>query len=91
MKAPIQIRREDVAADIRTLAELMKVSITDAVSAAVRAELERKQAEAEKAKKARWEEANRILKEIHAMPRIGPLLTDADFYDEDGLPKSPWS
>lgn len=91
MSTPIQIRREDVAADIRALAELMKVSITDAVSAAVRAELGRKQAEAEQAKKAKWEEANRILKEIHALPRVGPVLTDADLYDEDGLPKSPWS
>jgi len=27
-----------------------------------------------------------IQKEIAALPIIGPLLTDADIYDEEGLP-----
>ncbi len=87
MKAPIQIRREDVAEDIRKLAGLMKVSLTEAVAVAVRDELERRAQEREE----RWREAERLVKEFHKLPKTGPLLTDADLYDEDGLPKSPWS
>ncbi len=91
MKAPIQIRREDVANDIRALAELMKVSITDAVAEAVRVKLESQKAKLAAERAAQWEEADRLLQEIRRMPRVASPWTDEDLYDEDGLPKSPWS
>jgi len=28
-----------------------------------------------------------IVERFNALPVVGPLLTDADIYDEDGLPK----
>ena len=91
MKAPIQIRREDVANDIRALAEIMKVSITDAVAVAVRTGLETEKAKRAAERAAKWKEADRLIEEFQKLPRVGPMLTDADLYDEDGLPKSPWS
>ena len=39
MPSPIQIKRPEVADDIRTLAALMGVSITDAIANAVRGQL----------------------------------------------------
>ncbi len=88
MRAPIQIRREDVAEDIRALAELMKVSITDAVGEVVRAKLAEEKARVEAARTERNQEMKRLLEEIWKLPRVGPILTDEDMYDEDGLPKS---
>jgi hypothetical protein len=35
MKAPIQIRREDVTSQIRQLSEVTQLSVTDAVALAV--------------------------------------------------------
>jgi hypothetical protein len=83
MKAPIQIRREDVANDIRALAEIMKVSITDAVGEVVRAKLAEEKARAEAARAERNKEMRRLLEEFWKLPRVGPLLTDEDMYDED--------
>lgn len=87
MIAPIQIRNPEVVRDIRLLAELMRQPITDVVAEAVRAKL----AEAQLAKEADIERRSKEIKEIHkrvaALPRIGRLLTDADLYDADGLPK----
>jgi hypothetical protein len=87
MKAPIQIRREDVATDIRALSELLKVSITDAVAVAVRTRLAEEQQRAATEKAERWKEVTRLVEEFQRLPRVGPLLTDEDLYDEDGLPK----
>lgn len=91
MKAPIQIRREDVAEDIRKLAGLMKVSLTEAVAVAVRERLEEAERQRRKQIEERDREIQELLKAFWALPKTGPLLTDADLYDEDGLPKSPWS
>ncbi|MBM3758924.1 MAG: hypothetical protein FJW36_01625 [Acidobacteria bacterium] len=87
MKAPIQIRREDVAADIRALAELMKVSITEAVSAAVTEKLEEERQKAAAEKAERWKRVDELIAELQKLPRVGPMLTDDDLYDEYGLPK----
>jgi hypothetical protein len=35
----------------------------------------------------RLETARRLVADFNALPVVGPLLTDADIYDEDGLPK----
>ncbi|MFN0100831.1 MAG: type II toxin-antitoxin system VapB family antitoxin [Bryobacteraceae bacterium] len=73
--------------DIRLLAELTGQPITDAVAEAVRAKL----VDAQRAKEADIAERLRrvavVQARIAALPRIGELPTDADFYDEDGIPR----
>ncbi len=88
MSATFQIRRPQVADDIRALSELMKVSMTDAVEAAVREKLESETKRREAARAENWREAQQIVKEFRKLPIVGPRLTDADLYDEDGMPKS---
>ena len=89
MIAPIQIKKQDVVRDIRLLAELKNQPITDVVAEAVRAKL----GEAQRARDVDIADRLRRIEEIHkriaALPKIGPLLTDADFYDEDGFPICP--
>jgi hypothetical protein len=85
MTKPIQIRKDDVARDIRELAALRGASITDVVGEAVRTELERERRRG--STEAREREIDRILARVRALPRTGQMLTDDDLYDEDGLPK----
>jgi antitoxin VapB len=85
MNAPIQIRRDDVVQDIRELASLTEQSITDAVASAVRAELARTRAKS--GLEARRQAVQEIVRQFRELPVVGPMLTDADFYDEDGLPR----
>ena len=89
MTVPIQIKNPDVVRDIRLLAELTHQPITDVVAEAVRIKL----AEAQRARAAdiadRLRRVAEIQERIAALPRMGPPLTDADFYDEDGFPICP--
>lgn len=89
MIAPIQIRKPDVVRDIRLLAELMHQPITDVVAEAVRTKLGMAQRAREADIAERLRRVAEIQERIAALPRIGPLLTDADFYDENGLPICP--
>jgi hypothetical protein len=84
MALPIHIERPDVAADVQALAELSGLSVTDAVGRAVRTQLaiERDAKLAERLK-----EVDEIVDRFNRLPVVGPLLTDDDLYDEDGLPK----
>lgn len=85
MNAPIQIRRDDVVQDIRELATLTHQPITEAVALAVRAELARARRRSDiEVRRAAVEDAIRRFREA---PVVGPMPTDADFYDEDGLPR----
>ena len=85
MNAPVQIRRDDVVRDIRELATLTAKPITEAVALAVRAELRR--ARAQDGLEARRQAVAAIVKQFRELPVVGPDLTDADLYDEDGLPR----
>ena len=87
MNAPVQIRKPDVTERLRSLAQREGLSITDLVDEMARdrearantvrqAEIDRKIAAAEA-----------IVAHFQSLPILGPLLTDDDFYDEDGLPK----
>lgn len=87
MNAPVQIKNEDVTARLRRLAAREGVSMTDLVdqmsrerearlSDAFEAEVERKIAA-----------ANEIVRHFQTLPILGPIPTDDDLYDEDGLPK----
>lgn len=85
MTKPIQIKREDVARDVRILAARSGQSITDAVGQLVRAELA--QPERRSGPEAKLAAVRRIVAEYKALPKTGMTLTDGDLYDEDGLPK----
>jgi hypothetical protein len=87
MIAPIQIRRADVSDKVRTLAALMGTSITDAIGIAVEAQLAVERAKASKGLSLRRAEAKRKLAGIRRLPVTGPLLSDDDLYDPDGLSK----
>ena len=85
MTIPIQIRRDDVVQDIRELAMLTDQPITDAVAGAVRAELARARSRSTiDERRAAVEEAVRRFQ--HA-PVVGPMLTNEDLYDDDGMPR----
>ena len=87
MRGPIQIKRQDVTDDIRALADLTGVSITDAIQTAVKSQLaiERVKANAKLSK--RRLQAEKALAELRRLPVVGPILTDKDLYDSEGLPK----
>lgn len=87
MNAPIQIRKPELARKIRELAELKGKSITDAVAEVVDRELDRVRQESAAELAARRARIEEIIARLAALPNVGPLLTDDDLYDEDGLPK----
>jgi hypothetical protein len=84
---PIQIRNPDVVRAIREVAAKRGQPITEALGDMAKAELSRLASDEE----ARVQDRLRIIREsverFNALPIVGPLLTDDDLYDEDGLPK----
>lgn len=87
MNAPVQIRKAETVERLRRLAALEGKSITDLVDEMVRERDARLEAahEADIAERRRGVEE--AVRRFNALPIVGPLLTDDDFYDEDGLPK----
>ncbi|ODT86273.1 type II toxin-antitoxin system VapB family antitoxin [Phenylobacterium sp. SCN 70-31] len=85
MTKPIQIRKEDVASDIRRLATLTGESITDAVAEAVREKLDR--IESDRGLADRRRRVRELVASFAALPKTGHRLTDDDLYDDYGLPK----
>ena len=85
--AVIQIKRSEVTEEVRALAELTGVSITDAIGIAVKHQLEIERAKADLRLAKRRKEVGKLLNEIRRLPVVGPRLTDEDLYDENGLPK----
>lgn len=87
MNAPVQIRKAEVVERLRRLANLEGKSITDLVDEMVRERDERlaraRDAEIER----KMAEVREIIAHFQSLPIVGPLLTDDDLYDEDGLPK----
>ena len=84
---PIQIRRGDIVSDVRELARLTNLPISDAVAVAVRKELDHIKTSRNAEHEARLEGALAILARMDALPQLEPWPTEDDFYDEDGLPK----
>ena len=84
---PIQIRNPDVVRAIRQLAAEKRLPITEVVGEAVNAELSRITAGREAEVQRRLAAVRAIVERFNALPVVGPLLTDDDLYDEDGLPK----
>ncbi|TFW12768.1 ribbon-helix-helix protein, CopG family [Brevundimonas intermedia] len=87
MNAPVQIRKPEVAERLRELARLEGKSITDLVEEMVRERDERLVARREAEIEAKLAAVEEIVAHFNSLPIVGPLLTDDDFYDEDGLPK----
>jgi hypothetical protein len=87
MPGPIQIKRPGVADDIRALADLMGVSITDAIASAVRGQLAIERVKGDAKLRRRRKDAEKALAELRSLPVIGPDISDKDLYDENGLPK----
>ena len=87
MPPPIQIKRPDVAEDIRTLAALAGLSITEAVGNAVRAQLAIEKVKASAKLSRRLLEAEKALADLRKLPVVGAELTDDDLYNHEGLPK----
>jgi hypothetical protein len=85
MTIPVQIRNDDVVRAIRELAALKQKPITEAVAEAVEAELERARRRSDM--EARRRDVRRLVAEFNALPKVGPMLTDEDLYDQDGLPR----
>jgi hypothetical protein len=86
MTRPVQVRNDDVAREIRELAELMGRPITTALGAVVHNELVRLKQRMGSAEE-RSRRIDAILARIDRLPRTGETLTDDDLYDEDGLPR----
>ncbi len=87
MTKPIQIRNPEVVRDLRALAKRLNKPITELVGELVRERAAKatrlSEGEIERRRKAVAE----ILGRVDALPVVGPLLTDDDLYDENGLPK----
>ncbi len=83
MSAPVQIRKPEITERLRRIAAREGKSITDLVDELTLERDQQIEAEVERRRSA----VKALLNEVDALPRIGPLLTDDDLYDEDGLPK----
>jgi hypothetical protein len=86
-EAPIQIRNPHVIRDIRALAERLDRPITEVVAEAVRRRLAEEEAQDQDGQAARRRRLADILTRIDALPRLGPRLSDSDFFDSEGFPR----
>lgn len=84
MDTVIEITQPEVAENVRALAELTGVSVTEAIGAAVKDRLDLERYRRRPKNIAR---AHQLIEEIWKLPVVGPTLTDDDLYDADGLPK----
>ena len=87
MNAPIQIRNAGVVKDIRELADRTHLPITEAVARVVRAEIDRLRSDDAERIAAQLKAVEEIVERVRNLPKIGPMLTDDDLYDELGLPR----
>ena len=87
----LNIKNEDVIANVRKLAEIKGTSLTAAIDEAVAREIERIDAERERDLARRRKEIDALLADIRS--RIRPLREGevgsdtSDFYDDWGMPK----
>lgn len=85
--APIQIRNPEVVRAIRALAEKTGQPLTEAVGVAVKQELRRQKFERDAEFERRLKAIHEVAEKFRDLPIVGPLITDDDIYDEDGMPK----
>jgi hypothetical protein len=87
MTSPVQIRKSETVERLRRLAVLEGKSITDLVDEMARERDERMTAARDEDIAERRRGVEEAVRRFNALPVVGPLLTEDDFYDEDGLPK----
>ena len=87
MTGPVQIRRQDVIEDIRELAELTGMSMTEAIGMAVKTQLAAERSKAATNISSRRKRAEAALAELRSLPVVGPGIPDDDLYGPDGLPR----
>jgi hypothetical protein len=87
MNAPVQIRKAETVERLRRLAALEGKTITELVDEMVRERDQRMAAEREADIAERRRGVEEAVRRFNALPVVGLLLSDDDFYDEDGLPK----
>ncbi len=87
MNAPVQIRKFDTVERLRRLAALEGRSITDLVDEMARERDERLTAARDGDVEQRRQAVEEAVRRFRNLPIVGPMLTDDDFYDENGLPK----
>lgn len=87
MNAPVQIRKAATVERLRRLAALEGKTITELVDELARERDERLAATREADIERRLGQVRETVRRFQALPIVGPLLTDDDFYDKDGLPK----
>ncbi len=73
--------------DIRALAELTGVSMTEAIGTAVKAQLATERSKAATKLSSRRKRVEAALAELRNLPVTGPKLSDDDLYGPDGLPR----
>jgi hypothetical protein len=87
MNAPVQIRKAATVERLRRLAAAEGKSITDLVDEMVRERDQRLTAVREADMERRLAAARETVRRFQALPVVGPLPTDDDLYDEEGLPR----
>ena len=85
--APIQIRNPEVVRAIRQLARHTGRPITQVVAEAVNAQMQRVGKVSPQERDRKLRAIREAVARFHDLPVVGPLLTDEDLYDEDGLPR----
>lgn len=87
MADTITINNPDVVRDIETLAKRTGRAPADAVAEAVRAKLDQPSPPTPEEIEERRRRVEAVLTEYRALPHSGEPLTDADLYNEDGMPR----
>lgn len=87
MNAPVQIRKAETVERLRRLAALEGKSITELVDEMVRERDQRLVADRQADIEARRRGVEEAVRRFQSLPIVGPLLSDDDFYDENGLPR----
>ncbi len=87
MNAPVQIRKSDTVERLRRLASLEGKTITELVDEMARERDHQYQVNREADIAQRRQTVEEAVRRFQALPIVGPLLADDDFYDENGLPK----
>jgi len=87
MNAPVQIRKFETVERLRRLAALEGKTITELVDDMARERDARQLAERQADIDTRRRGVEEAVRRFQNLPIIGPLVSDDDFYDENGLPR----
>ena len=83
----LNIKDEQLIADAKALAELLRTSTTDAVRRAVQEKLERERTGRDEERRRRYEAIMAIAERASKLFPSGAGSDHSDLYDENGLPR----